>query len=86
VGGIAAVNTHRAQDQARSAAQPAPASQKGPSAGATGDGAETQQQRPIPFQRSGRRWGVRVHWGIVFAIVASLILWFAIKTVAGLFL
>jgi len=27
---------------------------------------------------------VRVHWGIVFAIVMSLILWFAIKTVIGL--
>ena len=38
----------------------------------------------VPIDRSGRRWTVRVHWGIVFAIVASLILWLAIKTVVDL--
>jgi hypothetical protein len=38
----------------------------------------------VPLARSGRTWMVRVRWGIVFAIVMSLILWFAIKTVIGL--
>ena len=36
------------------------------------------------IKTSGRRWTVRVHWGIIFAIVASLILWFAIKSVVEL--
>jgi len=49
-----------------------------------GDQAEVQQPQPILPAPSGRRWSVRVHWGIVIAVVASLILWFAIKTVLGL--
>ena len=40
----------------------------------------------IPLERSSRRWTVRVHWGIVFAIVASLVLWFAIKSIVALVL
>ena len=40
------------------------------------------ERRPIP--QSGRKWSIRVHWGIVFAVVASLILWFLIRTVAAL--
>jgi hypothetical protein len=27
---------------------------------------------------------VRVHWGIVFAVVASVVLWLAIRAVVGL--
>jgi ABC-type uncharacterized transport system permease subunit len=38
----------------------------------------------VPLAQQGGRWTVRVHWGIVLAIVASLILWLAIKTVIGL--
>lgn len=38
----------------------------------------------IPIDRPSRRWTVRVHWGIVFAIVASLILWVGIKSVVDL--
>ena len=38
----------------------------------------------VPIDRSRRRWTVRVHWGIVFAVVASLILWLAIKAVVDL--
>ncbi len=45
--------------------------------------AEALQQRVIPLARHRRRWRVRLHWGIVFAVVASLVLWFAIKTVIG---
>jgi hypothetical protein len=37
----------------------------------------------IPLERSSRRWTVRVHWGIIFAIVASLVLWFAIKSIVA---
>jgi len=36
----------------------------------------------VPLTRSGRT--VRVHWGVVLAIVTSLVLWFAIKMVIGL--
>ena len=40
----------------------------------------------IRLERSSRRWTARVHWGIVFAIVASLVLWFAIKSIVALVL
>jgi hypothetical protein len=29
-------------------------------------------------------WKVRVHWGIIFAVVASLALWLLIRTLVGL--
>jgi hypothetical protein len=38
----------------------------------------------VPIARHGRRWSLRIHWGIVFAVVASLALWLAIKTLIGL--
>ena len=30
------------------------------------------------------KWKVRVHWGIIFAVVASLALWLLIRTLVGL--
>ena len=63
-----------------SALQKAPADQS-----ATADNeAGSHPAGAIPLATSGRRWTVRVHWGIVFAIVASVILWFVIKTVVQL--
>jgi ABC-type uncharacterized transport system permease subunit len=29
------------------------------------------------------KWKVRVHWGIIFAVVASLALWLLIRTLVG---
>ena len=30
------------------------------------------------------KWKVRVHWGIIFAVVASLALWLLMRTLVGL--
>jgi hypothetical protein len=30
------------------------------------------------------KWKVRVHWGIIFAVVASVALWFLIRALVGL--
>lgn len=78
------MNTNRAEDQARPAGRLAPARQQGAEDGATDDGAGAGQQPITEPVRIRRRWSVRVHWGIVFAIAASLILWFAIKTMIEL--
>ena len=77
-----AVNTNRAEDQARPAGRPAP-SRQGVQGAPNGTGPEADHPG-TPAPRPGRRWSVRVHWGIVFAVVASLILWFAIKAVVEL--
>lgn len=53
-------------------------------AGVTGSDAERRTEDVVPTTKSGRRWSVRVHWGIVFAIVASVVLWLAIRAVVGL--
>ena len=29
------------------------------------------------------KWKVRVHWGIIFAVIASLALWFLIRALIG---
>ena len=46
--------------------------------------ATLEPDRVVPPAQQGRRWSVRVHLGIVFAVVASLVLWLAIKTLIGL--
>ena len=78
----------QAKDQARPADRPRRASAlkdgQADEPAATGSGASTGPADVIPLARSRRRWSVRVHWGIIFAVVASLILWFAIKTVVDL--
>jgi len=78
----------QAKDQARPAGRPrrAPALPEGQAneSAATGNGASSGPTRVVPLARSRRRWSVRVHWGIVFAVAASLILWFAIKAVIDL--
>jgi hypothetical protein len=77
--GIGAMNTNRAQDQAR----PATALQtRLEEVERTAAGGE--QERVVPLAQQGRRWSVRIHWGIVFAVVASLVLWLAIKALIGL--
>ena len=78
MGRVGVVTNNRAQDQARTVgrAQPVPAAQE--------QRAEPRPQTVAPSASSTRRWSVRVHWGIVFAVVASLILWLAIKTIVGL--
>ena len=63
-----------------SALQKAPEEQSAPA----GNEAGSHPAGAIPLAASGRRWTVRVHWGIVFAIVASVIFWFVIKTVVQL--
>ena len=78
------MNTNRAEDQARLAGRLASARPQPADNGTTDDGAGVGQRPIAPPPRIGRRWSVRVHWGIVFAIVASLVLWFAIKIVVGL--
>ena len=78
------MNTNRAEDQARPAGRLASARQQAAVESATHDGAGAGQQAITEPVRIRGRWSVRVHWGIVFAIVASLILWFAIKTLVGL--
>ena len=78
------MNTNRAEDQARPAGRPALARRQPAGGGATDRGASVGQQPISEPARIRRRWSVRVHWGIVFAIVASLILWLAIKTLIGL--
>lgn len=80
VGSIGAVNTNRAQEQVRPAGRLGQATAL-ESHRAAADQAEVQPQ-PVP--QSGRQWSIRVHWGIVFAVVASLILWLLIKTVVAL--
>ena len=35
-------------------------------------------------QKVQTKWNVRVHWGIIFAVVASLALWLLIRTLVGL--
>jgi hypothetical protein len=85
-GGQRAVKISQAKDRARSRPQPALDLQpEDADASMTAGGPSVSHAaRVIPVERSRRRWTVRVHWGIVFAIVASLILWFAIKSVVDL--
>jgi len=83
MGGLVLVKTNRAADQARGAVGGGAASaveERRNPAGAAAGGSESV----VPLAGSGRRWSVRVHWGIVFAIAASVILWLAIKSVVGL--
>ena len=82
--GVSAVITNRAQDQARSAAQSMSALQKPPAASGAANDDAIQGQQVTPLAPSSRRWSVRVHWGIIFAIAASFVLWFVIATVARL--
>jgi hypothetical protein len=35
-------------------------------------------------QEARRKWKVSVHWGIIFAVVASLALWLLISALVGL--
>ena len=35
-------------------------------------------------QEARTKWKVRVHWGIIFAVVASLALWLLIRAFVGL--
>lgn len=89
VGGVRAVTSNRAQDQARPigrAGTVSGAQQPRAGAGATGSGGEQRSEAPVPIAKSGRHWSVRVHWGIVFAVVASVVLWLAIKMVISLVL
>ncbi len=80
--GVRAVNTNRAQDPARPAGRPVAALQKR-SAELAGTEAGTGAEPPRVIGH-GRRWSVRIHWGIVFAVIASLVLWLAIKALIGL--
>ena len=82
--GVVAVISNRAQNQGRSAGQSMTAAQNSPVAGAVANGDAMQGEQVIPLARSSRRWSVRVHWGIIFAVAASLSLWFIIATVARL--
>lgn len=84
MGGTGAVNINRAEDRARLAGRSASARQQAAEDGATDHGVRAAQQASAAPARVGRQWGIRVHWGIVFALVASFVLWFAIKTVFGL--
>jgi len=88
IGSLGAVKITQAKNRARPADGPetAPA-RKQEHAGestAAGNGFAFPAEGVTPLETSRRRWTVRVHWGIVFAIVASLTLWFAIKTVVEL--
>jgi hypothetical protein len=80
------VKISQAKDQARSRAQPASELQPedADESAAAGDRSASRAAGVLPIDRPSRRWIVRVHWGVVFAIVASLILWFAVKTVVDL--
>jgi hypothetical protein len=86
--GQRAVKISQAKDQARSAARPQPSSDLQPEDAdeptPAADRFASRAADAVPIDRSRRRWTVRVHWGIVFAIVASLILWFAIKSAVDL--
>ena len=82
--GQRAVKISQAKDQARAAARPQPASDLQPEDADEPTPAATRAAGAVPIDRSSRRWTMRVHWGIVFAIVASLILWFAIKSAVDL--
>lgn len=84
MGGTGAVNINRAEDRARLAGRSASARQQAAEDGATDHGAGAARRSSAARVRFGRRWSVRVHWGIVFALVASLVLWFAIKSIFGL--
>lgn len=81
-GGLRAVKINQAKDQARarpqSASDPQPEDADEPMA--VGNPLASPAVAVTSIKTSGRRWTVRVHWGIIFAIVASLILWFAIKS------
>jgi hypothetical protein len=35
-------------------------------------------------QEARAKWNVRVHWGIIFAVVASLALWLLVRELVGL--
>jgi len=86
MGGLVAVNTNRAEDRVRPADGRGSASvarERRTEGAAAGSGAEFRSDSG-PLAGSGRRWSVRVHWGIIFAIVASAILWLAIRSVVGL--
>ena len=48
------------------------------------DSAALEPERAAPRASAGRGWTVRIHWGLVFAVAASLVLWFGIKTLIGL--
>jgi len=87
MGGLVAVNTNRAEDQARPTDGGGPASAgqgRGNQLGAATGDTDLRSEPVTPLAGSGHRWRVRVHWGIVFAVVASVILWLAIRSVVGL--
>src|ERR1700680_3828736 len=88
IGGFATVKRNHLKDHARPAGHPEPATALGEggadSSAATSNGAAPNRAGVVQFRAAGRRWSVRVHWGIVFAVVASVVLWLAIKTVVEL--
>lgn len=84
MGGGRAVNTNRAQDEARAVDRPRAPQKQSQDSPDAGIAPATERERVVPLAQQGRRWTVRIHWGIVFAVVASLVLWLAIKIVIGL--
>jgi hypothetical protein len=84
VSGVGAVNTNRAQDPAGLARPTAALQKRSTEPGETDSAAEVEGERVLPLAPHGRRWSVRIHWGIVFAVVASVVLWLAIKALIGL--
>jgi hypothetical protein len=80
------VTSNRAQDQARPIGRggPASAAQQHRAEPEPAGDTEPRADSSAPAAKLGRRWGVRIHWGIVFAVIASIILWLGIRTVAGL--
>jgi hypothetical protein len=79
--GFGAVKINHAKDPARPVGRERATSALREDHGTVPESA-SRVEDTVPLARSGRI--VRVHWGIVLAIVSSLILWFAIKTVIGL--
>jgi hypothetical protein len=80
--GLAAVKSNRPEDQAR-LREPLP---EDDTLEASDGDALARSADVVRLPAPGRPLSVRVHWGIVFAAVASLVLWFAIKSVVELVL
>ena len=79
------MNTNRAQDQAPATGRATTALQKqSTEVDSAPAPTKTQRDRVVPLAGANRRWRVRIHWGIAFAVAASLVLWLAIKSVIGL--
>ncbi|GEM_PF-2990904 len=73
------MKSNQVQDQGRPAGRSGSASVP---IRAQADGSDTAESAPVARIRP--RWTVRIHWGIIFAVVASVLLWLGIKALFDL--